>query len=141
MLESRYLKDNIENIQKLLAIPALKNFETRSLRNLLRLSKIREYEDGERIIKEGDFDPWLYFIVIDSLSRSASVYAIGKTMCLAVDTSAKRRLSAGSTKDERLDFLLLLYRIFAEFMSIRLRATNEELIMAKKKVKRLIEQI
>jgi hypothetical protein len=28
MLESRYLKDNIENIQKLLAIPALKNFET-----------------------------------------------------------------------------------------------------------------
>ena len=29
MLESRYLKDNIENIQKLLAIPALKNFETR----------------------------------------------------------------------------------------------------------------
>jgi CRP-like cAMP-binding protein len=151
MLESRYLKDNIENIQKLLAIPALKNFETR------------------RIIKEGDFDPWLYFIlsgkiritkegleigtidekgeifgemrVIDSLSRSASVYAIGKTMCLAVDTSAKRRLSAGSTKDERLDFLLLLYRIFAEFMSIRLRATNEELIMAKKKVKRLIEQI
>jgi len=28
-----------------------------------------------------------------------------------------------------------------EFMSIRLRATNEELIMAKKKVKRLIEQI
>ena len=169
MLESRYLKDNIENIQKLLAIPALKNFETKSLRNLLRLSKIREYEDGERIIKEGDFDPWLYFLlsgkisitkegleigtigrkgeifgemrVIDSLSRSASVYAVGKTMCLAVDTSAKRRMSAGSTKDERLDFLLLLYRIFAEFMSIRLRATNEELIMAKKKVKRLIEQL
>jgi CRP-like cAMP-binding protein len=166
MLESRYLKDNIENIQKLLAIPALK---TKSLGKLLRLSKIREYEDGERIIKEGDFDPWLYFMlsgkiritkegleigtidkkgeifgemrVIDSLSRSASVHAVGKTTCLAVDTSAKRRLSAGSTQDERLDFLLLLYRIFAEFMSIRLRATNEELIMAKKKVKRLIEQI
>jgi CRP-like cAMP-binding protein len=162
MLESRYLKDNIENIQKLLAIPALKNFETKSLGKLLRLSKIREYDEGERIIKEGDFDPWLYFLlsgkirigsidekgeifgemrVIDSLSRSASVYAVGKTMCLAVDTSAKRRLSAGSTQDEKLDFLLLLYRIFAEFMSIRLRATNEELIVAKKKVKRLIEQI
>jgi len=169
MLESRYLKDNIENIQKLLAIPALKGFETKSLGKLLRLSKIREYEDGERIIKEGDFDPWLYFLlsgkiritkegleigtiekkgeifgemrVIDSLSRSASVYAVGKIMCLAVDTSAKRRLAAGSTQDERLDFLLLLYRIFAEFMSIRLRATNEELIMAKKKVKRLIEQL
>jgi len=169
MLESRYLKDNIENIQKLLAIPALKNFETKSLGRLLRLSKIREYEDGERIIEEGDHDPWLYFLlsgkiritkegmeigsidlkgeifgemrVIDSLSRSASVYAIGETMCLAVDTSAKRRMSAGNTQDEKLDFLLLLYRIFAEFMSIRLRATNEELIAAKKKVKRLIEKI
>jgi CRP-like cAMP-binding protein len=169
MLESRYLKDNIENIQKLLAIPALKNFETKSLGRLLQLSKIREYEDGERIIEEGDYDPWLYFLlsgkiritkegmeigsidlkgeifgemrVIDSLSRSASVYAIGETMCLAVDTSAKRRMSAGNTQDEKMDFLLLLYRIFAEFMSIRLRATNEELIAAKKKVRRLIEKI
>ena len=169
MLESRYLKDNIENIQKLLTIPALRNFEAQSLGKLLRLSKIREYEDGEQIIKEGDFDPWLYFLlsgkirvtkeglqintidkkgeifgemrVIDSLSRSASVSAIGKTICLAVDTSAKNRMSSGGTRDERLDFLLLLYRIFAEYMSIRLRATNEELIAAKKKVKRLLEQI
>ena len=169
MLESKYLKDNIENIQKLLTIPALKNFEAKSLGKLLRLSKIREYEDGERIIKEGDFDPWLYFLlsgkiritkegleigaidkkgeifgemrIIDSLSRSASVYAVGKTMCLAIDTSAKRRLSAESTQDERLDFLLLLYRIFAEFMSIRLRVTNEQLVVAKKKVRRLLEKI
>ena len=169
MLESRYLKDNIENIQKLLGIPALKNFETKSLGKLLRLSKIREYEDGECIIKEGDFDPWLYFLlsgkikitkegleigsidekgeifgemrIIDSMSRSASVFADGKTICLAVDTSAKKRLSKDSSSDEKLDFLLLLYRIFAEFMSIRLRATNEELIMAKKKVKRLLDQL
>jgi len=169
MLESRYLKDNIENIQKLLGIPALRNFETKSLGKLLRLSKIREYEDGECIIKEGDFDPWLYFLlsgkikitkegleigsidekgeifgemrVIDSMSRSASVFAVGKTICLAVDTSAKKRLSTDSSSDEKLDFLLLLYRIFAEFMSIRLRATNEELIMAKKKVKRLLDQL
>jgi CRP-like cAMP-binding protein len=169
MLESRYLKDNIENIQKLLTIPALRNFEAKSLGRLLNLSKIREYEDGECIIKEGDFDPWLYFIlsgkiritkegmeintidkkgeifgemrIIDSLSRSASVYAVGKTICLAVDTSAKNRMSLGSSRDEKLDFLLLLYRIFAEYMSIRLRATNEELIAAKKKVKRLLEQI
>ncbi|UCH19505.1 MAG: cyclic nucleotide-binding domain-containing protein [Deltaproteobacteria bacterium] len=160
MIESKYLKENIENIQKLMTIPALKNFETRSLGKLLRLSKVRQYEDGERIIKEGDLDPWLYFLlsgkiritkenldigtidrkgeifgemrIIDSLSRSASVYAVGKTVCLAVDTSAKERLSSEGTIDERLDFLLLLYRIFAEYMSIRLRLTNDELIRAKK---------
>ena len=169
MLESKYLKDNIENIQKLMGIPALKNFETKSLQKLLRLSKIREYQDGEQIIMEGDLDPWLYFLlsgklrvskegmeiitidkrgeifgemrIIDSMKRSASVYAIGKTICLAVDTSAKNRISDQDSLDEKLDFLLLLYRIFAEYMSIRLRVTNEELITAKKKIKRLLTRI
>ena len=169
MLESKYLKDNIENIQKLMGIPALKNFETKSLQKLLRLSKIREYQDGEQIIAEGDLDPWLYFLlagklrvskegmeiitidkrgeifgemrIIDSMKRSASVFAIGKTICLAVDTSAKNRISDQDTMDEKLDFLLLLYRIFAEYMSIRLRVTNEELITAKKKIKRLLTRI
>ena len=169
MIESKYLKENIENIQKLLAIPALKNFETMSLGKLLRLSKIRQYEHGERIITEGDLDPWLYFLlsgkiriskaghdigtidrkgeifgemrIIDSLSRSASVYAIGKTICLAVDPAAKERLSVEGTRDERLDFLLLLYRIFAEYMSSRLRLTNDELIKAKKRVVQLEKNI
>lgn len=165
MIESKYLKENIENIQKLMGIPALKNFETKSLGKLLRLSKIRQYEHGERIITEGDLDPWLYFLlsgkiriakagvdignidrkgeifgemrIIDSLSRSASVYAVGKTICLAVDTSAKERLAGEGTRDEKLDFLLLLYRIFAEYMSIRLRLTNDELIKAKKQVEKI----
>jgi CRP/FNR family transcriptional regulator, cyclic AMP receptor protein len=169
MLESKYLKDNIENIQKLLGISALKNFETKSLQKLLRLSRIREYEDGEVIIQEGALDPWLYFLlsgkiriskedmeintidkkgeifgemrIVDFMKRSASVVAVGKTICLAVDTSAKNRISAQDPTDEKLDFLLLLYRIFAEYMSIRLRATNEELITAKKKIKRLLAKI
>ena len=160
MIESKYLKESIENIQKLMTIPALKHFETINLGRLLRLSKIRQYDDGEMIIQEGDVDPWLYFLlsgkiriskeeveicmidrrgeifgemrIIDSLSRSASVHAIGKTVCLAVDTSAKKRLSSDDDKDERLDFLLLLYRIFAEYITTRLRLTNEELIKAKK---------
>lgn len=166
MIESKYLKDNIQNIQRLLDIPALKHFETRNLAKLLKLSKIREYEDGEEIIREGELDPWLYFLlsgkvlvkkkdveittiykkgeifgemrIIDTLSRSASVYAIGKTICLGVDTAAKSRLSTESNRDEKLDFLLLLYRIFAEYMSIRLRLTNDELIKAKQENERLI---
>jgi CRP-like cAMP-binding protein len=168
MIESRFLKDNIENIQKLMTIPALRNFETRSLSNLLKLSKIRQYEDGEVIIYEGDSDPWLYFLlngalriqknglkigtinkkgeifgemrIVDNLSRSATVKAIGKTVCLAVDTTAKKRLSGPddeTARNQALDFVLLLYRIFAEYMSIRLRLTNEKLVTAKKQVNRL----
>jgi CRP-like cAMP-binding protein len=160
MIESKYLKENIENIQKLLSISALSNFETKSLGKILRLSKIRQYENGEQIIKEGDYDPWLYFLlsgkiriskegvtighldkkgeifgemrIVDDQSRSASVFADGKTICLAVDTSARHRISTSDDKDDRLDFLLLLYRIFAEYMTARLRLTNEELIKAKK---------
>ena len=167
MIESKYLKDNIQNIQKLMTIPALKNFETRNLGKLLRLSKIREYEDGEVIINEGDLDPWLYFLLsgkirikkggveigaidkkgeifgemrlVDDQVRSASVYAKGKTVCLAVDTSAKTGLSSEDAKDERVDFLLLLYRIFAEYLSVRLRLTNEELIKAKTEMERYVE--
>jgi CRP-like cAMP-binding protein len=169
MLESRYLKDSLENIKKLMAIPALRNFETQSLTRLLRLSKIREYADGEPIIEEGADDPWLYFLLsgkvrivkqgvpigvidrhgeifgemrlVDTLSRSASVFAVGRTICLAVDTSAKDRLPVEGKRDERLDFLLLLYRIFAEYMSLRLRLTNDELIKARKKIERLVEKL
>ena len=44
MIESKYLKENIENIQRLMSISALRHFETRNLGKLLRLSKIRQYE-------------------------------------------------------------------------------------------------
>ncbi len=159
MLESKYLTDNVQNIQKLMVIPALRKFETKNLGKLLRLSKIRQYEDGELIIKEGDLDKWLYFILsgkirvvkegveistidkmgemfgemrlIDSLSRSASIFAVGSTVCLAMDTSAAGRRGF---EDEKADFLLLLYRMFAEFASYRLRLTNDELIKAKKEL-------
>jgi CRP-like cAMP-binding protein len=169
MIESKYLKDNLENIQKLLTIPALRNFETRSLAKLLKLSKIREYENGETIIQEGDSDPWLYFLlkgkirilkegleigaidkegeifgemrIIDSMQRSASVASVGNTVCLAVDTAARGRIPGDGSREEVLDFVLLLYRIFAEYMSIRLRATNDELVSAKKKIRRLVAQI
>jgi CRP-like cAMP-binding protein len=159
MIESKYLKDDIKNIQKLMAIPALRHFETKNLAKLIRLSKIRQYEDGEQIIKEGDLDKWLYFLLsgkvrivkdgveiqaidkmgemfgemrlIDSLSRSASIYAVGPTVCLSVDTSAAGRRGF---ENEKVDFLFLLYRMFAEYASIRLRLTNDELVRIKKEL-------
>ncbi|MBF0223868.1 MAG: cyclic nucleotide-binding domain-containing protein [Desulfobacterales bacterium] len=164
MIESKYLKDNIQNIQKLMTLSALRHFETQNLAKLLKLSKIRQYDDGECIIQEGDLDPWLYIIlegqvkitkrgveiakidkkgeffgemrIIDSKSRSASVYAVGTTICLAIDTVAKER-SSEETMDERLDFLLMLYKVFAEYMSARLRLTNEEVMWAKLEIDRL----
>jgi len=157
MIESKYLKDSIQNIKQLVAIPALRKFETKNLGKMLRLSKIRQYEDGEIIIKEGGTDPWFYFLlsgsvrivkngvtiaiiskmgeifgemrILDQLSRSASVYSEGETICLGVNTAATERLPSD---DETANFLLLLYKVFAEYISIRLRSTNEGLINTKK---------
>ncbi|MGD8252218.1 MAG: cyclic nucleotide-binding domain-containing protein [Desulfobacterales bacterium] len=165
MIESRYLKDNIENIQRLMSIPALRNFETRSLGKLLRLSRIREYEDKEQIIQEGASDPWLYFLlegevtivkggielgrikrlgeifgemrIVDSRGRSASAFAVGETICLAVNTQAGDRLKGDGGREDALELLVLLYRIFAEYMSIRLRLTSEELMKARKLIEEL----
>jgi len=166
MIESKYLEDSIHNIKQLCAIPALKKFETANLGKMLKLSKARRYEDGEIIIKQGDTDPWFYFLlsgtirivkdgvtittiskmgeifgemrILDKLSRSASVYAEGETICLAVDTAATHRIPSD---DETANFLLLLYRVFAEYISIRLRLTNEELVETKKQLEELTEKI
>ncbi|PID78139.1 MAG: Crp/Fnr family transcriptional regulator [Deltaproteobacteria bacterium] len=163
MQETNYLKDNIENIQKLMRIPALSNFELDNLSSLLRLSKLRKYKDGETIILEGDSDPWLYFLLsgevkivknnyeiskiskmgeifgemrlIDKRDRSASVVSSGGATCLAVNTGAGERLMSQDSREDRLDFLLLLYRIFAEYLSARLRLANDELVIAKKEAK------
>jgi CRP-like cAMP-binding protein len=165
MIESKYLKDTVQNIQQLFTIPALKHFETKNLGKMLNLSKIRKYEDGEQIITEGDRDPWLYFLLagevrvtkdgedistlnrvgdifgemrlLDTLSRSASVFAVGKTTCLAVNTEAQDRIPS---EDENTNFLILLYRVLAEYVSIRLRLSNEELVKTKKQLKALMEK-
>jgi CRP-like cAMP-binding protein len=100
--------------------------------------KIQVTKEGEEIgtiSKKGEIFGEMR--IIDDQSRSATVLAVGKTICLAVDTSAGNRLSTSDQKDERLDFLLLLYRIFAEYITYRLRLTNEELIRSKKEVRRL----
>ena len=163
MKETKYLKENIENIQRLMDIPTLSKFETRNLGRLLRLSKVRDYEDGECIIKEGDVDLWLYFLlsgkikvvkdgvqlltidkrgeifgemrIISDSERTASIFAVGHTICLAVDTQARERLDSQEDIDR---FLLLLYRVFAEFIVMRLRLTSEELVKTKKEILRLV---
>ncbi len=160
MIESKYLKDSVQNIQKLMTIPPLRQFETKHLGQLIRFSKIREYDKGELIIQEGGHDQWIYFLLagkiriekggvtitvidkigeifgemrlLDGQARSASVYAESKTMCLAFDPYAK---DAVSTQDEHVNFLLLLYKIFAEYLATRLRLTNDELSRVKKSLK------
>lgn len=162
MHESNYLKDDFDNIRQLLAIPCLKDLMMDDLSSLLRLSKLRHYAEGEGIIREGDMDPWIYFLlsgrvkivkgrvvvgrieksgelfgemrVLDGLPRSASVLADAKTICLGVDTSASHRLHS---PDEIRNLVAIFYKIFAKVISYRLRSANEQLVKLQKEVVRL----
>lgn len=155
MFESNYLRDNINYIERLRKMPSLAEFSEKDLKGILELSKIRKYEPGEVILKEGVFDSWIYFLIsgkikvvkhdeslsvlrrtgdvfgemgiIDGSPRSASVYAIDETVCLATDSSYIDRLSG----NEKIAFSCILYRIFSEILANRLRLTSEELIRIK----------
>ena len=161
MRESKYLKDDPKNIQKLMTIPVFKDFEVASLGELLKISKMREYQDGEQIIKEGQHDPWLYFLhtgrvkivkhgevladlrrcgdvfgemgMIGGLERSASAFAVGETTCLATDASKIEDI----TGKNRLAFNYVLYWIFAEILTERLESTTDELVKVKKELAKL----
>jgi CRP/FNR family cyclic AMP-dependent transcriptional regulator len=164
MIESDYLKDSDEIIHKLRQIPTLEPFDKKSLQGALQLSKIRKYEPEELILKEGLYDCWIYFLVsgrvrvtkqgeelsilnrtgdvfgemgvIDASPRSASVYAIDETVCLATDASYVDRLSGS----DRMAFCYILFRVFAESLASRLRLTNDELIKVKEELTKLIKK-
>ena len=161
MRESDYLKDNVNFFEQLRKMPTLDSFSKKDLKGLLELSKIRKYEPGELILEEGLSDNWIYFLVsgklrivkhdedlsvlrrtgdifgemsiIDGSPRSASVYAVDETVCLATDASYIDRLS-GNDKNA---FSSILYRIFSELLANRLRLTSEELMKAKEEIERL----
>ena len=97
--------------------------------------KVRVRKEGvpiSTIEKEGEIFGEMR--ILDGLTRSATATVEEKTVCLAVDTSATDRLGS---EDERAGFLLILYRVITEFISIRLRTTTDELVKAKKKIKKL----
>jgi CRP-like cAMP-binding protein len=151
-------------IEKLGKMPSLADFSEKDLKGLLGLSKIRKYEPGEMIIEEGLYDGWIYFLVsgkirvvkhdedlsvlcrtgdvfgemgiIDGSPRSASVYAVDQTVCLATDASYIDRLSG----EDKNAFSSILYRIFSEILANRLRVTSEELMKAKEEIERLKEK-
>lgn len=161
MIESDYLKDNVKFFERLRQMPTLDAFSEKDLKGLLKLSKIKKYEPGELILEEGFYDCWIYFLVsgkarvakngedlnilertgdvfgemgiIDGSPRSASVYAVDETVCLATDASYLDRLSG----NDKIAFSYVLYRIFSEILANRLRLTSEELIKAKEEVERL----
>ena len=155
MIETDYLNNDNLLKEKLEKIPTLSNFKIEHLQGMLKLSKIKEYEPGELIIEEDNYDNWVFFLVsgkvrvvkkgmdintldqtgdvfgemgiIEGMARSASIYAIEETVCLATDASYMDRLS----DNDKTVFTCVLYQLFSELLSHRLRSIDAELVQVK----------
>lgn len=152
MQESDYLKGRKDLIQRFKHLPLLKSLKDVYLKRILEMSKIRKFTPGETITAEGAHDCWFYVLIdgevkivkgndeiarlknigdtfgelaiVDGEARSASVQAVGTTVCLAVNASFLGR----EDKSEHHVFYAVIYRLFAEIVASRLRAVNEELV-------------
>ncbi len=157
MIDDAQITDNVAAIQAILQRLPLREGESDRLEALLRLSTVRKYAPGETVIEEGERDPWIYLLLsgallihregteigridgpgeifgemrmLDGRGRSATVIADGDVVCLAVNPSASTH---GFPDDERAGILLLLYRIFTEYLATRLRIANDELARLRK---------
>ena len=131
----------------------LKKFDMFSDEDLLtfqQLARVRECMAGEVLIREGDYDSWVYFLilgvleivkgdkvigtldrsgdifgemgVIDGSPRSASVRALENSLVLGLDAALLDR----KMKTNEVFFSYGLYRLFSEVLAKRLRETTEE---------------
>lgn len=151
MRESEYLKKNGDLTQKLRRVQPFCLFQKADFDALVRLSKIRHYSAGEKIISEGEQDSLIYFLIlgdlqvtkkgkplavisqvgtifgemaiIDDSPRSASVYAASDAVCLACDVSHIDNMES----HEKFRFGYFLYKTLAKFVADRLR-TNSEML-------------
>jgi CRP-like cAMP-binding protein len=152
------LRDNREIIKSLMKIPALNTLEENEIKELLDLKEIREFEPGELIVKEGSLAGRIYYLItgkvkitkrskvlmtlqrvgdvfgemafLEGKASTASVYAVDKVVCLAIDVSDIARFSDIS----RLALHYLIYRELSEEMATRLNLTGKELAKTREKL-------
>lgn len=131
------------------------------LHTLIASGKFRVYEAGEVLIREGEYDSMVYFLIsgkleivkagkpigklqrngdmfgemgiIDGSPRSASVRAVVKSLVLGLDASYFDRKQQASS----LTFSYILYRLFAEVLAARLRDTTQENIRLREAISRM----
>lgn len=155
MKQSKFLIDDQSGVIDLKKIPVFEPLEQEELEHFMRMSKLRIYSPGETIIEEGKTDHWLYFLIygkvrivkqnreisvvtrggdifgemrlIDNSPRSASAYADGDTVCIALDTAYIEQLSG----EDKASFGYLLYRILSGILAEKLREATQELIQLK----------
>lgn len=151
MKEHEFDPTNAETLDQFRKIPAFSSLDEKMIQEVVRMSRMRKYEPGEVIIREGDYDARVFFLVkgdlritlkgvevgtirrlgdvfgemgiIDGSPRSASIQALSPTLCVAVDASILDRQTAKDTYMVQS----ILYRVFCEVLAVRLREMDKKI--------------
>ena len=145
-------RDEKEILDTLRNMPTLKGLSENDFNGVLPLSKIKKFKTGDEVIKEGQLDNWIFFImsgkfaivkkgetigvlkeygdvfgemcIIDGSPRSASIKAMEDSVCLAMDASYTDNLKGQA----KIYFQCILYHIFSQMLVVRLRKINEDVV-------------
>jgi CRP-like cAMP-binding protein len=155
VIESEYLSTGTDTLEKLAKLPVFNLLDGERIAKVVGFCKIRRYDPGETIIREGEQDRSLFILIsgsvlvlkkkkklcdmqrlgdvfgevnaVDGHGRSATVRANTEVLCLVLEAS---RLESMSTEDI-IFFHALMYRALAEILSRRLRETSESVASMK----------
>lgn len=153
--------ENAEILRIFSGIQKFSMLPEEDLRAFIRSGRLRAYDPGEILIKEGEYDCWVYFLItgtleivktgkpigrlqrngdmfgemgiIDGSPRSATIRAVGKSLVLGLDASYIDQ----KLKTSDLGFCYILYRLFAEVLAARLRDTTDENIRLREAISKI----
>lgn len=157
-VESRY-QGLIKHLKR---IDTFRHFSDDDLAHqFLPMSKVLTFQAGDVVLKEGDLDNWVYFLIsgqlkvvkrgvvlsqfgrqgdvfgevsaIDGTPRSATVMAVKQSTCLALDLGKVDKLDA----EVRNAFTSILYRVFAIKLAERLRDSGNKIVQLEENLARL----
>lgn len=165
MREFKLSSDNQAILDLITKIKNFEQFTKQDLYSFINAGKLREYKANEIIIKEGNTDCWLYLLIaghlivtkggqpigslrrcgdmfgemgiIDGSPRSASIVAHSKSVLIGFDAAVIDQ----KLKECNISFCYIIYRIFSEILSVRLRETTEQNVALKKENETYKEQL
>ncbi|WP_319542572.1 cyclic nucleotide-binding domain-containing protein [uncultured Pseudodesulfovibrio sp.] len=148
-----------ETLARLQQMPVFGAMDEERLSKVLGMATLRRYEKDETIIREGDTDQTVYFLIMGSCSvdvegvkvssiseigdmfgemgiidkqpRSATVRPEKPVLCLVLDSHFMERMEGV----DKLAAEALFYRIFSETLAMRLRAANARILFLEDKLK------
>ena len=159
MKETPFLEQQEDSVVATLRqVSFFSHLEERHILEIFKMSRMRQFDPGEVIIPEGVYDTYVYVLltgevevrknkspitrlhktgdifgelaIINYEPRSASVFAMAKTSCLAIDAAFLDSL----LPHDRDTIYAVVYKIFAEIVSNRLRTTSTELASAREEL-------